>query len=156
MRGAERPAKVHWTHPFLLPLQSLSDEAAQQNFMEITDNVHAKEDIEQILRFTDKMPSAVNLIAHLSSCEGLSNVLARWETERTALLSVGYDRTSNLDVSIGLSLSSPQITANSKQLLSLLSILPDGLSDAELVQSNLHSQLQGHIIGYIIGTSEWQ
>ncbi|KAJ7336779.1 P-loop containing nucleoside triphosphate hydrolase protein, partial [Mycena albidolilacea] len=133
MQGAERPAKVHWTHPFLLPLQSLSDEAAQQTFMEITDN----RDIEQILQFTDKMPLAVNLIAYLSLYEGLSNVLARWETKRTALLSMGYDRTSNLDVSIGLSLSSPRITANSKQLLSLLSILPDGLSDAELVQSNL-------------------
>ncbi|KAJ7790132.1 hypothetical protein B0H14DRAFT_3161543 [Mycena olivaceomarginata] len=30
MRGAERPAKVYWTHPFLLPLEPLSDEAAQQ------------------------------------------------------------------------------------------------------------------------------
>jgi hypothetical protein len=50
---------------------------------------------------------------------------------------VGYDRKSNLDASIQLSLSSPRITSNSKELLSLLSILPDGLSDAELVQSKL-------------------
>jgi hypothetical protein len=81
------------------------------------------------------MPLAVDLMAHLSDYESLSNVLARWDTERTALLSVGYDRKSNLDVSIQLSLSSPRITSNSKELLSLLSILPDGLSDAELVQS---------------------
>jgi hypothetical protein len=59
MRGAERPAKIHWTHPFLLPLQPLSDEAAQQTFMGITDNVDAKEDIENILQFTDNMPLAV-------------------------------------------------------------------------------------------------
>jgi hypothetical protein len=137
MRGAERPAKVRWTHPFLLPLQPLSDEAARQTFMDITDDVYATKDINQLLGFTDNMPLAVDLIAHLVDYEGLINVLARWETEKTSLLSVGYDRKSNLDTSISLSLSSPRITSDSKELLSLLSILPNGLSDAELVQSNL-------------------
>ncbi|KAJ7777814.1 hypothetical protein B0H14DRAFT_3587162 [Mycena olivaceomarginata] len=137
MRGAERPGKVHWTHPFLLPLQPLSAEAAQQTFMDITDNAYIKEDMEQILQFTDHMPLAVDLIAHLSDYEGLSNVLARWKTERTSLLTLGYDRKSNMDVSISLSLSSPRITSESKELLGLLSILPDGLSDGELVQYKL-------------------
>jgi hypothetical protein len=59
--------------------------------MEITDNVCRKEEIAQILQFTDNMPLAVHLMAHLSDYEGLSHVLARWDTERTALLSVGYD-----------------------------------------------------------------
>jgi hypothetical protein len=136
MRGAEWPAKVRWTHPCLMPLQPLSDEAAQQTFMDITDNVYKKEDIHKVLQFTDNMPLAVELIAHLSDYEGLSNVLTRWETEKTAVFSVGYDRKSNLDASINLSLSSPRITSDSKDLLSLLSILPDGLSDVELVQSN--------------------
>ncbi|KAJ7336827.1 hypothetical protein DFH08DRAFT_1017920 [Mycena albidolilacea] len=137
MRGAERPGKVHWTHPFLLPLQPLSAEAAQQIFMDITDNAYIKEDMEEILQFTDNMPLAVDLIAHLSDYEGLSNVLARWQTERTSLLTLGYDRKSNMDVSINLSLSSARITSESKELLSLLSILPDGLSDGELVQYEL-------------------
>ncbi|KAJ7333393.1 hypothetical protein DFH08DRAFT_1021040 [Mycena albidolilacea] len=140
MRGSERPGKVHWTHPFLLPLQPLSAEAAQQTFMDITDNAYIKEDMEQIFQFTDNMPLAVDLIAHLCDYEGLSNVLARWQTERTSLLSLGYDRKSNVDVSISLSLSSPRITSESKELLSLLSILPDGLSDGELVQYKLPIQ----------------
>jgi hypothetical protein len=105
--------------------------------MDITDSVYAEEEMNQILPFTDNMPLAVDLIAHLADYEGLSNVLTRWEAERTSLISVGYDRKSNLDVSIGLSLSSPRITPDSQQLLSLLSILPDGLSEAQLVQSNL-------------------
>ncbi|KAJ7886832.1 hypothetical protein B0H14DRAFT_1295912 [Mycena olivaceomarginata] len=137
MRGTEKPAKVRWTRPFLLPLEPLSDDAAQQIFADITDDVYTKEDIDQILRFTDNMPLAVDLIAHLSDYEGLSNVLARWETAKTSLFSIGNGRTSNLDASIRLSLASPRITSNSKELLSLLSILPEGLSDAELVQSNL-------------------
>ncbi|KAJ6447994.1 P-loop containing nucleoside triphosphate hydrolase protein, partial [Mycena sanguinolenta] len=137
MRGAERPAKVQWTHPFLLPLQPLSDDAAQQTFMDITDGSHSVEDFEKLLSFTDNMPLAVDLLAHLVDFEGLEYVLARWETEKTSMLSVGHDRKSNLDTSINLSLSSPRVTSESKELLSLLSILPNGLSDAELVQSKL-------------------
>jgi hypothetical protein len=137
MRGTEQPGKVCWTQPFLMPLQPLSEEAAQQTFMDITDNVYAKEDIGKVLQFTDNMPLAVDLIAHFCDYEGLPTVLARLETEKTALLSLGYDRKSNLDISITLSLSSSQITSDDRQLLSVLSILPDGLSDDELVQSNL-------------------
>ncbi|KAF8151114.1 hypothetical protein K438DRAFT_1778887 [Mycena galopus ATCC 62051] len=137
MRGAERPGKVAWTHPCLPPLQPLSDNAAQQTFVDITDNFYEGEDITQLLRLTDNMPLAVDLIAHLVDYEGFSHVLSQWETEKTTLLSMGYDQKSNLDISIQLSLSSPRVTSESKELLSLLSILPDGLSDVELVQSNI-------------------
>ncbi|KAJ6477705.1 P-loop containing nucleoside triphosphate hydrolase protein, partial [Mycena sanguinolenta] len=137
MRGAERPGKSQWTHPFLPPLQPLSDDATQKIFMDITDNSYPAEEFNQLLSFTDNLPLAVDLLAHLVDCEGLESVLARWETEKTAMLSVGYDRKSNLDASINLSLSSPRMTSESKELLSLLSILPNGLSDAELVQSKL-------------------
>ncbi|KAJ6477746.1 P-loop containing nucleoside triphosphate hydrolase protein, partial [Mycena sanguinolenta] len=137
MRGAERPARILWTRPFLLPLQPLSNHAAEQTFMDITDNSYSAEVFSQLLSFTDNLPLAVDLLAHLVDCEGLENVLARWETEKTALLSVGYNRKSNLDASINLSLSSSRITSESKELLSLLSILPNGLSDTELIQSKL-------------------
>ncbi|KAF8196274.1 hypothetical protein K438DRAFT_1760443 [Mycena galopus ATCC 62051] len=113
MRGAERPAKVQWSHPFLLPLKPLSNDAARKTFIEITDNSNTTEEVNQLLGFTDNMPLAVDLIAHLVDYEGFSNA------------------------SINLSLSSPRITPGSKELLSLLSILPNGLSEAELVQSHL-------------------
>ncbi|KAF8214715.1 hypothetical protein K438DRAFT_1927030 [Mycena galopus ATCC 62051] len=137
MRGAERPAKVRWTHPFLLPLQPLSDDAARQTFIEITDNSHTQVEMDQLLGFTDNMPLAVDLIAHLADYEGFANVFSRWKTEKTSLLSIGSDRRSSVDASISLSLSSPRITSECKELLSLLSILPNGLSEAELVQGNL-------------------
>jgi hypothetical protein len=75
MHGAERPAQVRWTHPFLLPLKPLSDNAARQTFIEITDNSHEIEDVNKLLQFTDNMPLAVDLIAHLADYEGCSNVL---------------------------------------------------------------------------------
>ncbi|KAF8153728.1 hypothetical protein K438DRAFT_1863472 [Mycena galopus ATCC 62051] len=136
MRGAERPAKVGWTHPFLLPLQPLLHDAARQTFIEITDNSTTLEEMEQLLGFTDNMPLAVDLIA-LVDYEGFSSVLSRWKTEKTSLLSVGFDRQSSVDTSLSLSLSSPRITSDSKELLSLLSMLPNGLSEVELVQGKL-------------------
>ncbi|KAJ7448556.1 hypothetical protein FB451DRAFT_1532790 [Mycena latifolia] len=139
MRGAERPAKVKWTRPFLPPLKRLSQDAARQTFIKIADDVHDKEDIDKILYLTDNMPLAIGLVAHLTDSEGCPNVLSRWETEKTSLLSEGYDRRSNLDLSISLSLASSRIMSmpHSADLLSLLSMLPDGLSDAELLQSKL-------------------
>ncbi|KAJ7457746.1 hypothetical protein FB451DRAFT_1047031, partial [Mycena latifolia] len=121
MRGAERPANVRWSHPSLEPLKPLTQDAAHQTFIDIADNGHNLEEIDKILLLVDNMPLAIDLIAHL----------------RTSLLSEGYDRCSNLELSISLSLESPRMLAlpQAQELLSLLSILPDGLSDTELLQS---------------------
>ncbi|KAJ7874606.1 hypothetical protein B0H13DRAFT_2551486 [Mycena leptocephala] len=139
MRGTERPAKVAWTRPFLQPLKPLEQDAARQTFIDIPDNTHNPEEVEKVLALTDNMPLAINLLAHLVDSEGCSNVLSSWEEEKTSLISDGYDKRSNLDLSISLSLSSPRLNSvpHSKDLLSLLSMLPDGLSDAELVQARL-------------------
>jgi hypothetical protein len=139
MRGAERPAKVAWTRPFLQPLKPLEQDAAWQTFIDIADNVHDPEKVDKVLALTDNMPLAINLMANLVDSEGCPNVLSRWEGEKTSMISDGYDQRSNLDLSISLSLSSPRLNSlpHSKDLLSLLSILPDGLSDVELVQSKL-------------------
>ncbi|KAJ7466976.1 hypothetical protein FB451DRAFT_1178233 [Mycena latifolia] len=128
MRGAQRPAK---------PLKPLQNDAAWQTFVDIADDVHPSEDITQVLKLTDNMPLAVDLIAHLVDSEGCLNVLRRWEAEKTSLLSAGQDKRSSLDASIALSISSSRMNfvPGAKHLLSLLSILPDGLSDVELLQS---------------------
>ncbi|KAJ7702553.1 P-loop containing nucleoside triphosphate hydrolase protein, partial [Mycena olivaceomarginata] len=142
MRGAERPAKVRWTRPFLEPLKPLSDDAAQQIFLDIADDFHEPKDIQSVLNLTNNMPLAVDLIAHLVDNEGCPSVLARWETEKTGLLSVGHDRRSNIDTSIRISLSSPRLISSpgAMDLLRLLSVLPDGLSDIELLHSDLAIQ----------------
>ncbi|KAJ7912160.1 hypothetical protein B0H13DRAFT_2007882 [Mycena leptocephala] len=107
MRGAERPGKVKWTRPCPPPLKPLSDVPALQTFVDIAGESH------------DKI------------------ALSRWKTESTRLLSDGYDKTSSLEISIILSLSSSRMNSEAQKLLSLLSMLPDGLSDADLVQSKL-------------------
>ncbi|KAJ7469097.1 P-loop containing nucleoside triphosphate hydrolase protein, partial [Mycena latifolia] len=142
MRGAERPASVRWTHPFLQPLQPLAQDAARKTFIEIVDDGYAVEDIDKILLLADNMPLAIDLIAHLVDYDGFDSVMQHWETERTSLLSEGPNKGSNLDLSISMSLDSPRLASvpDARDLLSLLSILPDGLSDVELQQSKLPIQ----------------
>ncbi|KAJ7466028.1 P-loop containing nucleoside triphosphate hydrolase protein, partial [Mycena latifolia] len=139
MCGAERPANIQWTHPFLEPLKPLTREASREVFIDIADDGHASEDIDTILQMTDNLPLAISLVAHLVDYEGISSVLDRWETEKTSLFSIGLDRGSNLEQSISLSLASPRLTSlpYARELLSLLSMLPDGLSDVDLLQSKL-------------------
>ncbi|KAJ7125432.1 P-loop containing nucleoside triphosphate hydrolase protein, partial [Mycena filopes] len=136
MRGAERPFKVQWTRPFLLPLQPLAQDAAQKVFQDIADDGHLQEEVNQVLQLTDNVPLAICLLAHLVDVEGCSTVLSRWQTEKTSVISAGHDKRSNMELSISLSLSSPRITSmpHAQELLSLMAILPDGLSDAELQQ----------------------
>ncbi|KAJ7894085.1 hypothetical protein B0H13DRAFT_1886058 [Mycena leptocephala] len=133
--GSRKATKVAWTHPFLPALKPLEQDAARQTFIDIADSTHDPKEVDKVLSLTDNMPLAISLIAHLVDSEGCSHVLSHWEEEKTSLISDGYDRTSNLDLSISLSLSSPRLNLHLKDLLSLLSMLPDGLSDVELVQS---------------------
>ncbi|KAJ7482583.1 hypothetical protein FB451DRAFT_1442029 [Mycena latifolia] len=139
MRGAERLANVRWTHPFLEPLKPLSQEAARRSFIDIVDDGYAVEDIDKILLLADNMPLAIDLMAHLVDYDGLDRVMYHWETDRTSILSEGHNKGSNLDLSISMSLESPRLASvpHSHDLLSLLSMLPDGLADADLLQSKL-------------------
>ncbi|KAJ7178262.1 P-loop containing nucleoside triphosphate hydrolase protein, partial [Mycena filopes] len=136
MRGAERPSRVQWTRPFLPPLQPLAQDAAQKVFLDIADDQHLEEEVNQVLQLTDNVPLAICLLAHLVDVEGCPMVLSRWQTEKTSVISEGHDKRSNMELSISLSLSSPRITSmpNASDLLSLMAILPDGLSDVELLQ----------------------
>ncbi|KAJ7242676.1 P-loop containing nucleoside triphosphate hydrolase protein, partial [Mycena rebaudengoi] len=137
LRGAERPSKVKWTKPFLTPLKPLSDVAARQTFIEVADDRHDDSSIKELLDLTGNLPLAVSLIASVVASEGCAQALARWQSEGTKMLSDGYDQRSSLDISIMLSYTSSRMTPGAQELLSILSMLPDGLADADLVQAKL-------------------
>ncbi|KAF8207388.1 hypothetical protein K438DRAFT_1962313 [Mycena galopus ATCC 62051] len=139
MRGTERPSKVKWTRPFLRPLSPLPLTAVRQTFIEIADEAHHDPEVERLLNITDNVPLAVQLIATVAGSEGCQATLERWELEKTAMLSAGYDKRSNLELSIGISLSSPRMSASphAVELLSLMSLLSDGISDIDLAQSKI-------------------
>lgn len=137
MRGAERPAKVNWTRPFLAPLKPLSDAAALQTFLDVADDTHDQNDVKKLLELTGNLPLAVSLVASVASSEGCEQALTRWKSESTRMLSDGYDKRSSLDISIMLSLTSTRMTSGAQELLSVLAILPDGITDSDLQRANL-------------------
>ncbi|KAJ7656614.1 hypothetical protein B0H17DRAFT_1337963 [Mycena rosella] len=137
MRGAERPAKVKWTRPFLLPLRPLDDSAALRTFVDIAGDDHEESLVTQVLELTGNLPLAVSLMASVVSHDGCEKTLSRWNTEKTRVLSDGYDKGSSLEISLTVSLTSSRMTPEAHELLSLLSILPDGLSQGEILHSKL-------------------
>ncbi|KAJ7119277.1 hypothetical protein C8R43DRAFT_1035536, partial [Mycena crocata] len=127
MRGAERPNGL--LNPSMtLPLEIFTD---------IADDDHDTSVVRDLLHLTGNMPLAVSLMANVVTYDGCDATLARWRTESTRVVSDGYDKKSSLDISIMLSFTSARMTPEAQELLSILSLLPDGLSDVELLQSNI-------------------
>ncbi|KAJ7034627.1 P-loop containing nucleoside triphosphate hydrolase protein, partial [Mycena alexandri] len=139
MRGVERPNQVKWSRPFLLALIPLDADAARSTFVDITDEVADEKIANKLLALTDHLPLAISLMANLASFDGCNTVLERWNSETTSLLSDGADKLSNLDTSIMISLTSPRMKSNPNALkvLSLMALLPDGVSRADLEEMNL-------------------
>ncbi|KAJ6454360.1 hypothetical protein C8R45DRAFT_804521, partial [Mycena sanguinolenta] len=137
MRGAERPGRVCWTRPFLRPLMPLTPVAARQTFIEIADEGSPDWEVDELLKIADNIPLAVQLVAAVAAIEGAKAALERYKLEGSALLSDGYDKHSNLEISIMLSVSSPRLQScpGATELLSLMSLLSDGISDLDLRQS---------------------
>ncbi|KAJ7245540.1 hypothetical protein C8J57DRAFT_1524259 [Mycena rebaudengoi] len=111
--------------------------AARQTFIEVADDGHDDAGIKELLELTWNLPLAVSLIASVAGSEGCAQALACWKLESTQMLSDSYDQRSSLDISIMLSYTSSQMTTGVQELLSILSMLPDGLTDAHLVQAKL-------------------
>ncbi|KAJ7599396.1 hypothetical protein C8J56DRAFT_916581 [Mycena floridula] len=137
MRGSERPSQVKWTRPFLKPLEPLSSIAARQTFLDISDVYEQDPHIDELLSLSDNLPLAVTLMAGVAEFDGCESVLMRWKERNTALLSDGLDKRSNLEISIDISLQSPRVTTTARELLSVLSYLPDGVTPTELGEISL-------------------
>ncbi|KAJ7912670.1 P-loop containing nucleoside triphosphate hydrolase protein, partial [Mycena leptocephala] len=157
MRGAERPGRVKWNRPFLPPLEPLPPSASRKIFVDVADEPGDGEEsaFKDLLELSDSLPLAVSLMANIASFEGYSSTLARWQTENTTLLSEGHDKRSNLEKSITLSLSSPRISSSphAKTLISLLSLLPDGIRPQDLLAGHVPIPNVRHCQSVLVGTS---
>jgi hypothetical protein len=59
----------------------------------------------------------------------LDGIRHRWDYERTEMLqrAAGADRLSNIEISYELSITGPRMTNDSRRLLAVLALLPDGV-----------------------------
>ena len=128
MRGVEKPARTQWTQPFLKPLETLDHEAAKDIWQAIAGNYD--EFSEKLCKAVDYVPLAIDLLSHLSQAMLPALLWKEWNSKQTRAIHTGQEhRLSNLEYSIQLSINCGRMKANlsAKNLLGVLSILPDGL-----------------------------
>jgi tetratricopeptide (TPR) repeat protein len=134
IRGDERPFGPRWSEsirvgPFGLP-------AARETFMDIAGSKFQNDpDLDRLLEAVERLPIAVSLLAHQAEGQpDLASVWKRWQDKRTALLknADGKGRLNNFEVSLDFSLDSPRMTGEAMRLLSVLSMLPDGVAHQDL------------------------
>ncbi|KIJ29199.1 hypothetical protein M422DRAFT_269467 [Sphaerobolus stellatus SS14] len=142
IRGNQRPNRVTWPRPLLKPLPSLSIESSLQTFEEIV-GLQPDNKVEMLLQEVEGIPLAITLISYLirDNVESPDALWRRWQQEKNRVLETGPDKNSSLTISISLSFNSSRMTDDSRELLWLLSFLPDGLS-------NVNEMLED-ITGYI-------
>ena len=128
MRGAERPAQTQWTQPFLKPLETLDHDAAKDIWQATAENYNSFS--EKLVEAVNCVPLAINLLSHLSQVMPPALLWKEWNSKQTKAIQTSQEhRLSNLEYSIQLSINSGRMKANlsAKNLLGVLSVLPDGL-----------------------------
>jgi tetratricopeptide (TPR) repeat protein len=133
MRGAERPARTQWTQPFLGPLETLSHDAAKEIWEAIAENYN--DFSEKLIEAVDYVPLAVDLLSHLSQVMPPELLWEEWSSKRTKVVQTSKEhRLTDLEYSIQLSVNSGRMKANpsAKNMLGVLSMLPDGLHMKQL------------------------
>jgi len=145
-RGTELPQSVQWTNEATAVLQPFSLEAALRTFQDKAARQFSDEEIKlasQLSNAVDRMPLAVSLLGQLARRgNSITELLDRWNRERTSLLRThGAGRINSVEVSIQLSIKmllAADDTRESLHLLSLCSMLPDGLRQSVFEQLRPH------------------
>ncbi|KAJ7576883.1 hypothetical protein C8J56DRAFT_373409 [Mycena floridula] len=117
LRGTQRPLGPRWSFSTHV-LSPLDPTSAKATFLAISD-LPDDPDIDTLLSQIDFLPLPLTIMAHLAQYEPISFLLDRYKEEGTAILSTGNDRTTDLDTSVEISLTSSRITECPSSLLVL-------------------------------------
>lgn len=134
LRGEQRPFGPDWREA--IRAGPLDPETARNIFLAFAgEHFRDDPDLDPLLFDLDGLALAIVLLA--SQAEGepdLSALSQRWRDQRTALLhrGKGLERQHSLEVSLQLSIDSARMTEESRKLLSLLGLLPEGVAREDL------------------------
>lgn len=141
LRGEQRPFGLSWREA--VHAVPLDPESSRNAFLAVAgERFQDDPNLYPLLLDLDGLALAVVLLA--SQAEGepdLSMLRLRWQEQRTALLrrAGATERQRSLEVSLKLSVDSPRMNNESRRLLSILSLLPEGVA-----REDLPSLLPGH------------
>ncbi|KAF9463032.1 hypothetical protein BDZ94DRAFT_1259920 [Collybia nuda] len=134
IRGQQCPRGTLWTKP--LGLTPFDLPAAHMTFSTIVPALGDDPNLDELLKCVDCLPLAVTLLAAVAEGEpSVENILARWRVEKTRFVKDGSGNTQrgSLEASIEVSIQSARMKSEptALQLLSLLALLPNGISVAD-------------------------
>jgi tetratricopeptide (TPR) repeat protein len=134
LRGASRPLGVPWRQPIQPPTLPLPD--ARKVFLAIAGNHFAADpQLDDLLLAVDGVPLAITLMAGVSEGQpALDGTWRRWQDERTTMLqrASATHRLLNIEASYEISIQGPRMTAEARQLLSLLGFLLGGVAHGDM------------------------
>ncbi|KZO90401.1 hypothetical protein CALVIDRAFT_394907 [Calocera viscosa TUFC12733] len=133
MRGTKRPGCVKWSHPALTALEPVDLLTARTIYLE--NGGQDGDGLDNLLEALDGLPLAIVLLAYHGQNRSPAELAVAYEAERTNLLNRGRrTRLTNVEVSISFTLNCQTMRdePDALEALRLLSLLPDGVEDAEL------------------------
>lgn len=128
LRGEQRPLGPRWREA--IRLRPLLPTPAREAFLAVAGERFRHDPVlDRLLAAVDGWPLALTLLAHRAEMEhDLSSLWELWAAKRTELLRSVDDKSRlNIDVCLELSINSPRMTEDSRRLLSLLGVLPEGI-----------------------------
>ena len=153
-RGINLPPSIDWSNSATAVLEPFSLRAAMRTFEDRAQRRIMGDDVtlaRELLFAVDMIPLAVTILGQLCYLgNSVSKLLSRWNRENISLLhTFGSSRSHSVEVSIELSISmmrSVEAWDEALQLLSLCSLLPDGVRPGILKQlepqfGNIHRAL---------------
>ena len=132
-RGTSRPAGLRWTDFAMLSPLPLAD--ARRVFLAVAGPGFAADArLDGLLGELDGVPLAVQLLGYAAQGQPLSEIVARWQVERTGMLQRmgGVSRELSVAVSVETSITSRLMTGAALRLLALMGILPDGIGRQDM------------------------
>jgi tetratricopeptide (TPR) repeat protein len=142
-RGTGHPAGLRWRNFAMVSPLPLAD--ARRLFLAVAGTGLAGDlRLDELLAELDGVPLAVELMAYAAQGQpDLAEIVERWQQERTGMLARlgGAHRELSVAVSVEASIGAPLMTVPAARLLSLLSVLPDGIARADLKELQPHTGL---------------
>ncbi|HEX8703194.1 MAG TPA: AAA family ATPase, partial [Myxococcaceae bacterium] len=131
LRGNERP-DFGSVSKLAIPVPPLTLEESRELFCSIADHVPPRHPhLSALLKEMSGVPLAVKLLAKQAEGVELKVTYRRWGNERMAMLQSGSDQSSSLAASIEFSLTSRALNESALTLLSILALLPAGMSEGD-------------------------
>jgi hypothetical protein len=132
LRGRQRPFGLAWCDSIDVPPLAMPE--ARMVFLAVSGQSYTNDPhLDLLVAAQDGLPLTIELLAYLAEGEPLIGHWHQWTERRVDMIRRNQDGPGlSMAVSFDLSINGPRTTDHARRLLSLLSVLPDGIAHEDL------------------------